>query len=327
VLAVYSEHTEPDHVEFGKEAVRFLSRLAKKDRFALQTATSFEGMKLATLKQYQLVIWLNDQPSGSQEREAFAEYMDSDGAWLGFHVAGYNDSSTNWPWFVSFLGGAVFESNSWPPLPATLRVEDRTSPVTRGLPTSFVSPANEWYIWSPDPRLNKDVRVLLSLDASNYPLGWKDTLVSGDLPVVWTNTHYRMLYINMGHGDRIFSSPIQNRLFENAILWLCAQKKATGADTDAQNYSNLAAGSYAVTPTIGKLSATNYYFANFASGTLSIGESQTKPVKQHAAAIERSVESHRRPRSAPRKSNWNNTDYKGGRQFGGCLKGTSMPKG
>jgi uncharacterized protein len=29
-----------------------------------------------------------------------------------------------------------------------------------------------------------------------------------------------MLYLNMGHGDRIFSSDMQNQLFENAVLWL-----------------------------------------------------------------------------------------------------------
>jgi uncharacterized protein len=224
VLAFCSEHTEPDHVEFGDAAVRFLQDLAKKDHFALQTTADFKDMKLANLKQYQLVVWLNDLPSGPQEREAFAQYMDSGGGWLGFHIAGYNDSSTNWPWFVDFLGGSVFASNSWPALPATLNVEDRTSPVTQGLPSSFAAPANEWYIWNPDPRMNKDVKVLLSLDAENYPLGWKDTLVGGDLPVVWTNTRYRMLYINMGHGDRIFTSPTQNRLFENAILWVGGQK-------------------------------------------------------------------------------------------------------
>lgn len=223
-LAFYSEHTEPDHVEFGEQAVRFLEALAKKDHFALETTTHFEDMTLARLEQYQLVLWLNDVPSTPVERAAFAEYMETGGGWLGFHIAGYNDSSTRWPWFVGFLGGAVFESNSWPALPATLTVEDRTSGVTRGLPASFVSPANEWYIWKPDPRENKDVKVLLSLAASNYPLGWKDTLVSGDLPVVWTNTRYRMVYMNMGHGDKIFTSAAQNQLFENAILWLGTQR-------------------------------------------------------------------------------------------------------
>jgi uncharacterized protein len=37
--------------------------------------------------------------------------------------------------------------------------------------------------------------------------------------VMWTNTRYRMLYMNMGHGDRIFTSDIQNRLLEDAMLW------------------------------------------------------------------------------------------------------------
>jgi type 1 glutamine amidotransferase len=29
-----------------------------------------------------------------------------------------------------------------------------------------------------------------------------------------------MLYLNMGHGDQIFNTPLQNQLFKNAILWL-----------------------------------------------------------------------------------------------------------
>lgn len=224
VLAFYSPHTEPDHVEFAEQALPFLQALAKKDHFRFTATPRFEDMTLANLRQYQLVVWLNDLPSTTAERAAFAQYMDGGGRWLGFHISGYNDDSTHWPWFVQFLGGSVFASNSWPPLPATLRVEDRSHPVTRGIPASFVSPANEWYIWKPDPRANSHVKVLLSLAASNYPLGWKDTLVGGDLPVVWTNTRYRMLYLNMGHGDKIFTSDLQNRLFENAIVWLRSEK-------------------------------------------------------------------------------------------------------
>jgi hypothetical protein len=29
-----------------------------------------------------------------------------------------------------------------------------------------------------------------------------------------------MIYMNMGHGDKIFTNPQQNRLFEDALLWL-----------------------------------------------------------------------------------------------------------
>jgi type 1 glutamine amidotransferase len=55
----------------------------------------------------------------------------------------------------------------------------------------------------------------------------KEVITSGDVPVVWTNTRYRMLYVNMGHGN-VFSSEIQNKLLENAILWfspLSAERK------------------------------------------------------------------------------------------------------
>jgi type 1 glutamine amidotransferase len=45
-------------------------------------------------------------------------------------------------------------------------------------------------------------------------------LTDGDIPVVWTNTQYKMLYMNMGHGDKIFTSPVQNTLIENATAWL-----------------------------------------------------------------------------------------------------------
>jgi type 1 glutamine amidotransferase len=222
-VAFYSEHVEPDHFEFAQQAVAFLSALAMKDHFTFKATTHYDDMNAATLKQYQLIIWLDEPPADAAQRSAFAAYMQAGGGWLGFHVTGYNDSSTHWPWFVDFLGGAVFASNNWPPLPATLTVEDRTHPVTRGLPPTFVSPANEWYAWQPDPRQAKNVKVLLSLQPTNYPLGWKDTLVAGDLPVVWTNTNYRMLYMNMGHGDKIFTSTIQNQLIENAVLWLGTQ--------------------------------------------------------------------------------------------------------
>jgi YVTN family beta-propeller protein len=220
VLAFYSTHAEPDHVQFAEGALKFFAAIAPKDNFTFDATTDWESLNEAYLKPYQLVIWLNGSPTKPEQRRAFEKYMETGGAWLGFHAAGYNDKGTGWPWFVAFLGGAVFHNNSWPPLPARLVVDVRTHPATMNLPDAYVSPACEWYGWDPSPRLDKNVQVLLTLDPSNYPLGLKDVVTSGDLPVVWTNQKYKMVYMNMGHGDRIFSSPIQNRLIENVTLWL-----------------------------------------------------------------------------------------------------------
>ncbi len=225
VLAFYSTKVEPDHVLFAEGALKFFSGLSAKNNFTFDSTSNWDDMNDFNLGKYQVVVWLNDEPSKAGQRRAFQDYIENGGAWLGFHVAAYNDKNSNWPWFVDFLGGGVFDINSWPPLPAKLTVDDRSHPVTKHLPGSFISPDNEWYVWKPSPRLNKNVRVLVTLDPSNYPIGFKDVLTSGDLPVVWTNTKYKMLYMNMGHGDNIFASPIQNKMIEDATLWLGTVKE------------------------------------------------------------------------------------------------------
>ena len=220
ILILYSLNVENDHVLFALDALRFFSDLARKDNLDVEATTNAEELNDANLKQYKLLVWLNDFPHNQAERDAFERYMTGGGAWLGFHVSAYNDKTTKWPWFLKFIGGGVFDANSWPPLPAKVTVDDPASPVTQGLPRSFTSPTNEWYRWKPSPRADSHIHVLLTLDPENYPLGIKGLLTSGDIPIVWTNTQYKMLYMNMGHGDKIFTIPVQNTLIENATHWL-----------------------------------------------------------------------------------------------------------
>jgi type 1 glutamine amidotransferase len=220
VLAFWTTDGEVDHSDFARQAIEFFTEAAGRDHFEFRATTDWREMNPETLAKTQVVVWLNGQPNTAEERAAFESFMNHGGAWLGTHVSGYNDRSTTWRWFVDFFGGAVFFANNWPPLPATLHVDDPTHPVVKGLPRSFVAPANEWYVWKPSARANPTVKVLLTLDPSNYPLGFKDRLLSGDCPLVWTNTKYRMLYVNMGHGDKVMSTPEMRTLFENSLLWL-----------------------------------------------------------------------------------------------------------
>ena len=95
-----------------------------------------------------------------------------------------------------------------------------------------------------DLRTNPDIKILLSIDPSSFPLGtgpkpheiWHE----GYYPVVWTNTNYKMLYVNMGHNDIdyehkldttnqtlsfTFENEVQNSMLVNALLWLGKNKK------------------------------------------------------------------------------------------------------
>jgi uncharacterized protein len=262
-LVFYSTNVEGDHVQFAKDALAFFSSLARKDQFEINETTNWGDLNDVNLRKYQLVVWLNDSPTKPEQRIAFQRYMEHGGAWLGFHASGYNDENTAWPWFVGFLGGAVFSINSWPPLPAKLIIDERTHPVTANLPDGYIAPPNEWYLWNPSPRLNSDVRVLVTLDRANYPLGLKDVVLAGDCPVVWTNLKYKMVYMNMGHGSEILSNLTQNQLIENAVLWL-GRGAARAGDAEASG-KHISPQAVVVNPKTNKV-----YAVNSDEGTLTV---------------------------------------------------------
>jgi uncharacterized protein len=218
VLAFYTAAGELDHVLFAQQAIRALTASGAAHGYRFAATTDWDTLTDDTLKDVTVVIWLNAQARTAAQRAAFERYMNGGGAWLGFHVAGFADAE--WTWYREFLGGSRFAASNWPSLPARLNVDDPAHPVMKDVPPTFVAPINEWYAWNPSPRTNPNVKVLATLDRSNFPLGVKNMLNGGDIPVAWTNTRYRMLYLNYGHGDRNFTSPELATIIDNGLRWL-----------------------------------------------------------------------------------------------------------
>ena len=217
-LLYYSDAVEEAHQQFTHQSMEFFHKLTYGEGWILDVSTSLEG----DLSGYDVIIMPDVSPSSPRERQLFEQYMENGGGWLGFHAAGYNDLSTEWDWFRDFLGGVRFLCNTWPQ-PGLVDIETHDHDVTRNLPDAYVAPATEFYQWQPDPRSNPSVKVLASLSPKNFPMGLKDVVFGGDFPVVWTNTDYRMVYINMGHGDECFSDATQNLLFVNALRWVVSR--------------------------------------------------------------------------------------------------------
>ena len=172
VLLFFSLNVEADHMLFATDALRFFAEAGDRNNFRVEATSNWAELTDENLKQYKLVVWLDGSPPSAQQ-PAFQRYMESGGAWMGFHVSAYNDRNSRWEWFKQFIGGSAFGVNNWPPLPARLIVDDTDSPVTQGIPKTFVAPINEWYSWRPSPRVDKNVHVLLTLDPGQYPLGIK----------------------------------------------------------------------------------------------------------------------------------------------------------
>ena len=222
-LVLYDPHAEEAHVQFDEQALNFFRKLSYGEGWHMTTATSLEEYT-QRLEEFDVVIWLNFAPRSAKQRQAFEQYMENGGGWMGFHATAYNDQNTRWPWYNQFLGCGTFLANQWPPQCALLDCDTNEHPVTRTLPSAFVAAPSEYYMWQPSPRQNPDVDVLLSLSPKNYPFGIKDVITHGDFPVVWTNRKYRMIYLNMGHGDETFINSTEQLLFTNAFRWIVRDK-------------------------------------------------------------------------------------------------------
>jgi len=241
VIAFYTERNDLAHISFVHEANKWFPKMATQYNFVYDSTNDWSKLNTGFLSQYQVVLFLDTRPDVPEQRVAFKKYMDNGGAWMGFHFAGFaltpSEFPQNWDWYHNeFIGAGQYVSNTWRPTSAILRVEDSKHPAMKDLPTTFKSSPNEWYRWEKDIRNNPDIKILLSIDSTSFPLGTGPKLYeiwhSGYYPVAWTNKKYRMIYTNMGHNDidyeyktnkelsLQFDNEIQNKFILDALLWL-----------------------------------------------------------------------------------------------------------
>lgn len=232
VLGFYSGNHDPAHIAFVNEANPWLTRAGQDHGFTYEATNDWNRLNNLTPAQAKVVVFLDNLPSGTQ-RAGFQRYMESGGAWFGFHVSAFTQNANEWPWYHNtFLGKGNFVNNTWEPTTAVLKVETRTHPSTLRLPERFTSSVSEWYSWSRDLRQNPDIQVLASVEESSFPLGtdpnqqWR----SGYYPIMWTNKNFKMIYANFGHNamdypnnrptSSTFASATQNNFLIDSLLWL-----------------------------------------------------------------------------------------------------------
>ena len=246
VLAFYTGKNDQAHISFVREANNFFQTISADNNFTYNSTSDWSKLNTEYLSGYQVVLFLDTRPETQEQRTAFQKYMENGGAWMGFHFAAFaltpSAFNQNWDWYhEKFLGSGQYASNTWRPTSAILRVEDKNFGATKNLPEIFKSSPNEWYRWEHDLRKNPDIKILVSIDSTSFPLGTgpkqHEIWHSGYFPVVWTNKNYKMLYLNMGHNDidyenktnktlsYTFANDVQNKLVVDGILWLGSRKK------------------------------------------------------------------------------------------------------
>ena len=246
VIGFYTGKNDLAHISFVHEANQWFNKMGEQYHFTYDSTNDWNNLNAAFLSSYKVVIFLDTRPDSLAQRQAFEQYMEHGGAWMGFHFSAFaltpSTYPQNWDWYHNnFLGSGEYGSNTWRPTTAILRVEDNKHPATKHLPKTFTAAPNEWYKWQNDLRKNPAIKILAAIDGSSFPLGTgpkqNEIWHSGYYPVVWTNTKYNMIYFNMGHNDMdyeggtnktlssTFSYQEQNKMIIDALLWLGKKKK------------------------------------------------------------------------------------------------------
>lgn len=241
VIAFYTAKSDLAHISYVHEANKWFKEAAEKNNFTYDSTNDWSLLNRRFLSQYEVVLFLDTRPEKPEQRQAFREYMEEGGGWMGFHFSAFaltpSAYKQDWDWYHNeFLGSGQYGSNTWRPTSAILRVEDRKHPSTKHLGETFKSSPNEWYRWQNDLRKNPDIDILLSIDSTSFPLGTgpkqHEIWHSGYYPVAWTNKKYKMIYVNMGHNDMdyegktnatlswTFANADQDKFILDGLIWL-----------------------------------------------------------------------------------------------------------
>jgi type 1 glutamine amidotransferase len=201
-----------------------LQAMAARRGWSLVATDNGAAFTPASLKRFDAVVWNN--VSGDvltlSQRAALRRYVEGGGGFAGFHGSG-GDPAYFWDWYADDLIGARFLGHPGSPQFQTgrLMVEDRKSPITRGLSPSW-SLLEEWYSFKASPRL-KGAHVLVTLDESSYhPAEANQDLRMGDHPIAWTRCvgAGRSFYSAIGHRPENYSDPNSIALLEGGIAWV-----------------------------------------------------------------------------------------------------------
>lgn len=180
--------------------IEALIKMGNEKGFSITHTESPELFNENSLAEFDAVVFLNTTMTlfEGQQRDAFQNYIQSGGGFVGIHSA--TDTEYDWEWYGNLVG-AYFSNHPGNPnvRNAIVRLVDPGHPATAHLPEEWER-EDEWYNFG---FINPDIQVLLALDTDSY----EGSDHPGDHPISWYH-HYdggRSFYTGLGHTHESFS--------------------------------------------------------------------------------------------------------------------------
>jgi uncharacterized protein len=170
------------------------------------------------LSKFKVVVWNNTSGDllNEDQEQALQKWIEGGGGWVGIHNAA-GDRKYLWSWYSDTLLDAEFMGHA--PLQwATIHVEDKNHPATRGLGDTW-SRSDEWYSFAQNPRA-KGVHVLLTVDENSYSPA-ANVKMGSDHPIAWWHCvgKGRAFFTALGHRPTAYLEPAFRQHLAGAISW------------------------------------------------------------------------------------------------------------
>jgi type 1 glutamine amidotransferase len=183
------------------------------------------------LSKYNVVIFLlttGNDLLNNKEKLAFQKYVEDGGGFVGVHSA--TDTEYKWPWYEK-LAGAHFLGH--PPVhEGKLVIENTTHPATICFGADTIIWKDEFYTFDRNPRTNRNVKVLVSIDEKSYNIDdnkWfkNVNLVMGDHPLIWCQNigRGRSFITSLGHSAELYDNEMFRKHLTGAVLWAAGKNE------------------------------------------------------------------------------------------------------
>jgi type 1 glutamine amidotransferase len=206
-----------DNIQNSAEAIK---KLGAENGLTVDVSDRPESFTDANLKRYKALVFAstnNEVFDNDAQRDAFKQYIQSGGGFVGIHSA--SATERNWPYFWAVVGGKLVRHARMQKFLVRVRVSDHLA--TRDLPATFEWTDECYYV----DHVNPDIQPLLVTDPAkiedpqkaNYP----GDRFGDSLPLAWYHTFDggREFYTSLGHRKEDYENPLLCKLILGGILW------------------------------------------------------------------------------------------------------------
>lgn len=256
-VLVFSQTAGFRHISI-EHARDVLGSLARDGRFTVQFSEDPKVLTKTALARTDVVLWLHNtagtgrqSPFTEEQEKLYGRWMLCGGGHVGVHAAADAYSQETFPEYFAVTGALISghpvtatsalddqdrEHEGWGEPEAEIKVEDRSSPMTRPWSgAGTFSQKDEFYKLDRDPAtVVKDYRLLLSLQQFNDPQGAATSQVypgsyGERAPLAWTGSFRgknRSFYTNLGHSVATWDQGTFQRHVVAGIQWVSNKRSA-----------------------------------------------------------------------------------------------------